>query len=304
MHSPGSALNSFTHPSAICKMKKRDASCLKMVPSFTHGMVFVLLAVPAVRTAGGAAAARTGGGRERGGGRRVGRADLLPTEWCASAQCTPRRRRLTRARHANLAAVAPISPVSRPSFCRVPPGMRSIHPLKWQGGTRQHDGLETGLMGATAARLAWKHESSSGLAGLAVQSVAQRLAGSSDLGMARRATRVCVCVCVSDAIRPLAFTGRMPVPWNPMLIEPVQNPGTFTFEIAPRPLASSPVAQPALWVVVYPGVSHTQRAHNRRLQRRRVSPATILSAPPMLLPRTWPAFASVSPRHPPHLPCS
>ena len=41
--------------------------------------------------------------------------------------------------HANLAAVAPIIPVSRPSFCRVPPGMRSIHPHKCH----------------TAARLVW-----------------------------------------------------------------------------------------------------------------------------------------------------
>ena len=34
--------------------------------------------------------------------------------------------------HANLAALAPIIPVSRPSYCRVPPGMRPIHPHKWQ----------------------------------------------------------------------------------------------------------------------------------------------------------------------------
>ena len=34
--------------------------------------------------------------------------------------------------HANLAAVAPILPVSRPSFCRVLPGMRAIHPHKWR----------------------------------------------------------------------------------------------------------------------------------------------------------------------------
>ena len=32
--------------------------------------------------------------------------------------------------HANLADVAPIIPVSWPSCCRVPPGMRSIHPHK------------------------------------------------------------------------------------------------------------------------------------------------------------------------------
>ena len=43
--------------------------------------------------------------------------------------------------HANLAAAAPIIPVSRTSFCRVPPGMRSIHPHKCHG-------LETGLGGA------------------------------------------------------------------------------------------------------------------------------------------------------------
>ena len=48
--------------------------------------------------------------------------------------------------HAYLAAVASIIPVSRPSYRRVPPGMRSIHPHKCQ---------ETGIMGATAARLAW-----------------------------------------------------------------------------------------------------------------------------------------------------
>ena len=34
------------------------------------------------------------------------------------------------AKHAHLAAVAPIIPVSRPSFCRISPGMRSIHPHK------------------------------------------------------------------------------------------------------------------------------------------------------------------------------
>ena len=42
--------------------------------------------------------------------------------------------------------------------------MRSIHLHKWHlcgwreripGGTRQNDGLETGIMGATAARSAW-----------------------------------------------------------------------------------------------------------------------------------------------------
>ena len=40
--------------------------------------------------------------------------------------------------HANVAAVAPPppNPVSRPSFCRVPPGMRSIHPHKWHIRTR------------------------------------------------------------------------------------------------------------------------------------------------------------------------
>ena len=62
------------------------------------------------------------------------------------------------------AVVAPIFPVSRPSVCRVPLGMRSVHPHKWHlcgwieripVGTRQNDGLETGNMGATAARLAW-----------------------------------------------------------------------------------------------------------------------------------------------------
>ena len=70
-------------------------------------------------------------------------------------------------------AVAPIIPVSRPSFCQVPPGMRSIHPHKWHlcgwieripGATWQNDGLETGIMGAAAARLAWtvpKHQSAS-----------------------------------------------------------------------------------------------------------------------------------------------
>ena len=52
--------------------------------------------------------------------------------------------------HANLAAGAPPTPISRPSFCRAPPGVRSIHPH-----TRQNDGLETEVMGATAARLAW-----------------------------------------------------------------------------------------------------------------------------------------------------
>ena len=37
--------------------------------------------------------------------------------------------------HANLAAVAPITiPASRPSLCRVPPGMRYIHPHTWQRG--------------------------------------------------------------------------------------------------------------------------------------------------------------------------
>ena len=43
--------------------------------------------------------------------------------------------RLSRERHhANLAAAAPITPtvIFRPSFSRVPPGMRSIHPHKWQ----------------------------------------------------------------------------------------------------------------------------------------------------------------------------
>ena len=33
--------------------------------------------------------------------------------------------------HAILAAAAPIIPVSRPSFFRVPPGMRAIHPQTW-----------------------------------------------------------------------------------------------------------------------------------------------------------------------------
>ena len=42
----------------------------------------------------------------------------------------------------------PTIPVSRPSFSRVPPGMRSIHPQKCHG-------LETESWGATAARIAW-----------------------------------------------------------------------------------------------------------------------------------------------------
>jgi hypothetical protein len=37
--------------------------------------------------------------------------------------------------HAYVAAVAPIILVSRPSFCRVPPGMRSIHPHTWHPRT-------------------------------------------------------------------------------------------------------------------------------------------------------------------------
>ena len=42
--------------------------------------------------------------------------------------------------HFNLAAVGPpIIPVSRPSFCRVPPGMRSIHPHKWHNETAQQN---------------------------------------------------------------------------------------------------------------------------------------------------------------------
>ena len=52
--------------------------------------------------------------------------------------------------HANVAAVAPMIPVSRPSFCRVPPGMRSVPLYRWHlcgwieripGGTQQNDGL-------------------------------------------------------------------------------------------------------------------------------------------------------------------
>ena len=38
--------------------------------------------------------------------------------------------------HANLAAIAPIIPVSKPSFC-LPPGMRSIHPHKWETSFRK-----------------------------------------------------------------------------------------------------------------------------------------------------------------------
>ena len=73
-------------------------------------------------------------------------------------------RHTAQASHADLAAVAPTIPVSRPSFCRVPPGTRSIHRHKWHlcgwiervpGGTRENDGLETGIVGATAARSAW-----------------------------------------------------------------------------------------------------------------------------------------------------
>ena len=41
------------------------------------------------------------------------------------------RGRKTDSSHANVAAVAPLIPVSRPSFHWVPPGMRSIHPHKW-----------------------------------------------------------------------------------------------------------------------------------------------------------------------------
>ena len=84
----------------------------------------------------------------------------------AALQLRVRRFRLSGTRvHANLAAAGPPpKPVSRPSFCRVPPGMRSIHPHKWHlcesieriaGGTRQNDGQETGITGAAAARLAW-----------------------------------------------------------------------------------------------------------------------------------------------------
>ena len=54
--------------------------------------------------------------------------------------------------HAILAAAAPIIPVSRPSFCRVPPGVRSIHPHKChiRGNPAKNDGLETGIVGAAA----------------------------------------------------------------------------------------------------------------------------------------------------------
>ena len=44
--------------------------------------------------------------------------------------------------HANLAAVTPPKPFSRPSFCHLCGWMARI-----PGGTRQHDGLETGIMG-------------------------------------------------------------------------------------------------------------------------------------------------------------
>ena len=43
-----------------------------------------------------------------------------------------------------------IIPVSGPSFCRFSPGMRSIHAHKCQ----EHGGVETGMMGTAAARMA------------------------------------------------------------------------------------------------------------------------------------------------------
>ena len=82
----------------------------------------------------------------------------------------PRKHRSTRrALHANLAAAAPIIPISRSSFCRVPPRMRSIHshsihPHKWHlcgcieripGEPGKMTVRKPGLGEAAAARLAW-----------------------------------------------------------------------------------------------------------------------------------------------------
>ena len=71
-------------------------------------------------------------GHERGG---VERPDHVPAAGVATRG----------ALHVHVAAAAPIIPVSRPSFSRVPPGMRSIHLSKCRGLRPRHEGTSAAL---------------------------------------------------------------------------------------------------------------------------------------------------------------